>query len=635
MSLENFPSFLLNFSECELNGAEKHFYKFKSFRLDVGERQLFNETEAVALTPKAFDVLVALVERRGHLVEKDELLKLIWADSFVEEANIPRIVHKLRKTLGEDSNGNKFIETVPTKGYRFVAEVDEEIAPSAETDSIKPNLIPRTTQKNSKPFLLAGFAVLLAAALVSFFLLVWNSRSTSGSGNQMIIAVLPFNPVSEDNRDEANDLGFAMLLINQLNQSKNLKVRGFSTIKHYTDSKQDSVAIGKKLKADYVLESNYLVKGGRLLITSELHNVSSGTVEEAFSYEAAVADRFAAGDVIVSKISKDLLAKLNLAPVNFTARRGTANEEAFQLYMHGINLTDKRRREDAEKAVTDFENAVMLDPNFAEGYAGLAYAHTTVKVNGGDAQFHCEKALEMSQKALSLDANLADAYSILGMNQHSCQWTQTAAEESLRKAIELDPNSAPAHRFYGVFLTNIGRGEESIRELKTAFDLDPTSLFTQKQIGRALFYASRYDAAIAQIKQTRELDETDVEQAGYISVSYEMKGDYENALEWFLIIEKAEKPQIEAWKKIFAEAGWQGVLRRRLELAEQKADGKNFGEIASLAARLGEKEKALEYLAKEMPLERLFAAQITVDPTFDSLRSDARFAEVIKSWWKI
>jgi len=635
MSLENIPSFLLNFSECEMNGAEKHFYKFKSFRLDVGERQLFNETKAVAVTPKAFDVLVTLIERRGHLVEKDELMKLIWADSFVEEANLPRIVHTLRKTLGEDSNGNKFIETVPTKGYRFIAEVFEEIIPSAETEIAKPFT---ANQKNSKPFLLAGLAILLLTALVSFFLSVWNTNNLSGVGNQLTIAVLPFNPISEDNRDEANDLGFAMLLINQLNQSKNLKVRGFSTIKNYTDSKQDSVAIGKKLKADYVLESNYLVKGGRLLITSELHNVSNGTVEETFSYEAALTDRFTAGDVIVSKISKDLLAKLNLEPVNFTAKRGTSNEEAFRLYMHGINLTDKRRREDAEKAIEDFENAVKLDPNFALAYAGLAYAHTTVKVNGGDAQFHCGKALETAQKALSLDAGLADAYSILGMNQHSCQWNQTAAEESLRKAVELAPNSASAHRFYGIFLTNIGRGEESVKEMKSAYELDPTSLFTQKQIGRALFYSRKYDEAIAQIKQTRELDTNDAEQAGYICVSYEMKGDYANALEWFLIIEQingAEKPQIDSWKKIFAEAGWQGVLRQKLELAEQKTDGKNFGEIASLAARLGEKDKALENLAKEMPRERLFTAQITVDPTFDSLRSDARFPEIIKRWWKI
>ncbi len=123
MSLENYPSFLLNFSECEMNSEEKHFYQFNSFWLDVAERQLLNDGVVVPLTPKAFDVLAALVERGGHLVEKDELLRLVWADLFVEEANVARIVHTLRKVLGEDKNGNKFIETVPKRGYRFVANV--------------------------------------------------------------------------------------------------------------------------------------------------------------------------------------------------------------------------------------------------------------------------------------------------------------------------------------------------------------------------------------------------------------------------------------------------------------------------------------------------------------------------------
>lgn len=125
MSLENYPSFLLNFSQCEMNGEAKHFYQFKSFRLDVEERQLLHLNLPVSLTPKAFDVLAARVERGGHLVEKDELLKLAWADSFVEEANVARIVHTLRKILGDDGNGNKYIETVAKKGYRFVVEVDE------------------------------------------------------------------------------------------------------------------------------------------------------------------------------------------------------------------------------------------------------------------------------------------------------------------------------------------------------------------------------------------------------------------------------------------------------------------------------------------------------------------------------
>lgn len=668
MSLENFPGFLLNFSECEMNGEAKNFYQFKSFRLDVRERQLTKDKIPVALTPKAFDVLAALVERSGRLVEKDELLRIVWADSFVEEANVARIVHTLRKTLGEDENGNKFIETVPTRGYRFVAEVIEEFEPFArfsetdvreETVKVADNDLeineppdsaanlksgrtdaPPVNQKNSRQWLIAGITFLSAVALVSFFALARNAGESNISERPVTIAVLPFNPVSENDRDEANDLGLALLLINQLSQSKNLRVRPFSAIKHYTDVKQDAIVVGKKIKADYVLESNYVISGGHLLITSELHNVGSGAVEETFNYDIDAAERFRDGNAIASKIGKDLFAKLNFEPVNFALKRGTTNEEALRLYLHGINLTDKRTREDAEKAIANFERAVTLDPNYAQAFAGLAYAHTTAKVNGADTSFHCAKALETAQQALSLDTSLAEAYSILAMNQHSCQWDQKAAETSHRKALELSPNSAFVRRFYGIFLTNSGRADESVKEIKNSIELDPTSLFSQKQLGRALFFGRRYDEAIEQLKATRELDANDSEQAGFISTAYEMKGDFDRSFEWFLLVEtirSAKEAELNSWKTVYAESGWQGILRKRLEIAEQKekAGGNNFGEIASLAARLGEKDKAFVYLEKEMPLARLFAAQILVDPALNSLRSDSRFDELIKHWWKI
>jgi DNA-binding winged helix-turn-helix (wHTH) protein/tetratricopeptide (TPR) repeat protein len=204
MSLEISPDFLLNFSECEMNGKEKHFYQFKSFRLDVEERQLLNNNETVSLTPKVFDVLTALVERGGHLVEKDELLRVVWTDSFVEEANVARIVHTLRKVLGEDENGNKFIETVAKKGYRFVARVDEvredsrqSVATVGSQDGANlPELLsdkrivsepPEVIDKNFVPLLskpkhamrIVLFAVGFVSAVSLLFLLSFNFQSKS------------------------------------------------------------------------------------------------------------------------------------------------------------------------------------------------------------------------------------------------------------------------------------------------------------------------------------------------------------------------------------------------------------------------------------------------------------------------
>ncbi len=158
MSLVNSPSFLLNFSECEMSGEEHHFYRFKSFQLDVEERQLLRDGIAVPLTPKAFDVLAALVERSGHLVEKDELLRLVWSDSFVEEANVARIVHTLRKVLGEDENGNKFIETVPKRGYRFVADVNGKENEFAELFDAQGETIDANPKSEIEPAIENDFA---------------------------------------------------------------------------------------------------------------------------------------------------------------------------------------------------------------------------------------------------------------------------------------------------------------------------------------------------------------------------------------------------------------------------------------------------------------------------------------------
>ncbi len=461
--------------------------------------------------------------------------------------------------------------------------------------------------------------------------------------------ILPFNSSDEGDRDELKVRGYALVLINQLKQSKSLNTVQYSAIKNFTDGKQDAVAIGKKLNAEYVLESNYKTSGGRLWITSELHNVNSGLVEETYSDEDIdLADKFKQLKTFVAGVEKKLVLKFNLEPFNFAQMRGTTNEEAQGFYFQGMNLTDKRRREDAEKAVLDFEEAIRLDPEYADAYVGLAYAHTTAKVNGADVPSHCAKAREAVERALNLDANLAEAYSILAMNQHSCLWQQTEAENSHRKAIELAPNSAFTHRFYGIFLTHLGRVDESVKEIKKAIELEQTSLFSRKQLGRALFFGRKYDDAIEQLKKTRELDSNDDEQSRFIYLAYEMKSDYENAFEWFLKTEEIKqaaqtekteddkKAEINAWRKVYAESGWQGVLRRRLEFAEQmeKAGGDSFGEIASLAAQLGEKDKAFDYLGKEIAKARLFATQVLVDPTLDTMRSDPRFDDLIRSRWK-
>lgn len=639
MSLKNHPEFLQDIFGNEMNGERSKSYTFRGFRLDIDERRLLRGGEVIPLTPKNFDLLALLVINAGHLVEKEELMQSVWPDTFVEEANLSRAIHGLRRALGERHGGGKFIETVAKKGYRFVAEVNEGFERDDRSDADQniekfeaAERVERTTSSPSRALLFAaGLAV--AASLLGFIAFTWKSTPAVVSAEQVSIAILPFRPINAQVRDEVFELGFADSMIAQLNQSKNLRVRALSSIRGYMDLNQDAVAIGREQQVDYVVEANYLVVGGRLRVTARLIRVNDGAVIKTFEQESSEHDTFAAGSSIVAKIGPELLTNLNFKPVQFAANWGTSNEEARRHYFQGLNLADKRTRKDAENAIAEFEKAVAIDPGYALAFVGLGYAHTSVRVNGGDTLVHCPKALAAVERGLAIDPGLAEGYSILAMNQHSCQWNQQAAELSHQKALELGQNSSFVHRFYGIFLTHLGRADESIEQIKLARDLDPKLLFNEKLLGRALFFARQYDEAIAQLVRVRERDSNDAEQTRFIYLAYEMKYEPEPALEYLAIAEtlKGTDPaEIERWKSIFSQSGWTGVSRRRLEFENQRASAANYGMIVSLAAQLGERDLAFEFLAKEIPLNGLFMAQLKVDPTLDNLRSDDRYRDIAK-----
>jgi len=348
MSLENLPDFLLNFSDARMNSERKHAYSFKSFRLDIGERQLLDDNKPVPLTPKAFDVLAFLVERGGHLVEKEELMQAVWSDSFVEESNISRIIHTLRRALGEDHNGSKFIETVATKGYRFVAQVNEvsepgardlengkpgaqtlvEKLPEAELQTSSAAIDIAVVQPIDKPrhpthVILFSFGFLAAVFLIGMVSFHFRSASSVRSSDVRSIAVLPLRSLSSENRDDIYELGIADALIQQLSVVRGLTVRAISSVRKYRDVEQDAVEAGKEQKVDVVLTSNYQVINGRFRITSQLINVESGSVEETFSFDDENSDKLATEDAVCATVGKRLLAKLNMEPVNLAVSRGT------------------------------------------------------------------------------------------------------------------------------------------------------------------------------------------------------------------------------------------------------------------------------------------------------------------------
>ncbi len=675
---------------------ETHNFEFHEFLLDPQEKVLLRDGKPLPITPKAFQLLFVLLEKHGHLVEKDELMKSVWADSFVEEGNITFTIGLLRKLLEDDTKNPRFIETVPRRGYRFIAKVqrveedekEEEkeinlstnssspflpissspllpVSPSQkgavvaladwrrEADESKaekpaPVFAPETTNGQTAKLELAPtnpvirskpkyHAFALAALLVGIigvgYYFFYAGKITSDAGGKKSITILPLKPINTANRDELYEIGIADSLIHRLSATKSFIVRPLSATRQYTDVTQDPVAAGHEQKTDYVLDSNYQLADGKIRITAQLFNVATGQIEETYKSEKDAGSIFAAQDAIANEVGNILFAHFAAVPNKTTAKRGTANEEAYRLYLQGKNLTAKRNQADAKKAVEYFEQAIRLDPNYALAYVGMAHAYSaTGTLRGGRAREAYEKARAAVNKAAELDANSADVYVIRGYLRLLYEWDFAGAEKDLTIAIELEPNNDLAHWGYAMLLNHQGRFEEALAELEIAQEIDPNSLVYQHERGRFFYFARRYDEAIVQLERVLEIDPNFNTSYSWLFRAYEMKGDYAGAFEWFIKNQKLRNPErINDYQKAYETGGWQNVNRKILEfekLNEQTAN--NYFLIARQLALLNEKEQAFEYLNKALKAGQSQMATLKVEPAFDSLRDDPRFDQLLR-----
>ena len=633
-------------------------YEFDRFRVDPVNRLLLRDGKVVPLTAKVFDILLVFVENRGRLLDKEEVMQKVWQDSFVEEGNLTRNVSTLRKALGEDPKSHQYIVTLPGHGYKFVAAIttlqasvpqmvveeqtvsttviEEELSLSKETitsqalseskeDSIA---ITQKTKSNRARTSIIVTTCLALIALTAFLL----SRREKNPNSQNIaapksIAVLPLKPLNAESREPVYELGIADSLILKLSGVKEIIVRPLSATRKYTNLEQDPLVAGREQQVDYVLAPNYQLADGRIRVTAQLFNVHNGAVENLFKCDEKCTDIFAMQDAISEKVGRLLLTHLSNEQNNLLAKRYTTNEEAYRLYLQGRYLADKRELSDARKAIERFEQAIKLDPNYALAYAGLAYAHQAVSYLGDSHRGGNPKSQAAVAKALALDDSLAEAHAVSGEIKMFYEWDFSGAAQELRRAIELNPNSAQAHLWFGFYFHHLGRFDQAIAEMKTAIELDPTSLFCNRSLGQVLYGARRYDEAIAQLQRVVEMD-ANFSTYHHLWCSYDMKGDYDQAFEWFLrdrTQQGARIQELQGLRTIYGKRGWRGVLQ---QIAEKTYD--NYFERAWVYAELGEKEQAFEQLNNAFENHTWSMVHLSVEPHLDPLRSDPRFDEMLR-----
>src|SRR4030095_1773596 len=366
----------------------KLFYLFGPFRIDVAERLLRRDGESIPLTPKAFDLLLMLVENKGHLLEKDELMKMLWPNTFVEEANLSNNISQLRKALSMDPV-HQYIETVPRRGYRFIADVTElsptpEIASGGHPDKAHErkesiaSISDASRQSTVFWFALAVVALLALGPVIYYF---WPKKPVTQQPIRTI-AVLPFKPLAADSSDESLEMGMADTLITRLSNLRQLIVRPASAVRKYTALDNDELAAGREQRVDAVLEGTIQKASDKIRVTVRLVRVADGALLWADQFDEKFTNLFAVQDSISERVAGALAVRLTGDEREVLTKHYTANTEAYQLYMRGRYFLNKSTEADCRRSIDYFQQAIDRDPNYALAYAGLADSYVQLGFYG-------------------------------------------------------------------------------------------------------------------------------------------------------------------------------------------------------------------------------------------------------------
>ena len=620
-----------------MSDSVKQFYEFDEFRLDAENHSLWRGDELVQIYPKAFEVLVLLVEKNGEIVLREELLETVWQDTFVEEANITYTVSQLRKTLGS----RNYIQTVPKRGYRFTAEVRE----ISQTDDILPPAdftapaVPAPPKAQIRWHFIG--IILLALLFLMSFAAWWSVDDRRGLSdvpvterNIRTVAILPLKTLTGSGHSNALSLGLTDSLISRLGSLNRFAVRPLSSVQSYAETDQDPIKFGKTLEVDAVLEGTLQTSENRLRVNLRLWDVRDGAQLWQDSFDSADADFFNLQDTISTKVTQSLVSQLIEKDHEILTRRDTYNRPAFDAYWRGRFFIEKR---DTDKAIAEFQQAIALNPGYALAYTGLADAYIWKANFTSDADRELYgKAKASVDKALELDPKLADAHSSLGRTKYSHDWDWAGAEESFRRAIELNPNSVNARQFYSRLLTTLGRYDEALAEIYKARELDPRSADLAVPLSGILEKLGRFDESIKVLESTLEMDKDSKFARRGIGNDYLLKGDYAKVIELGNELFPDQAKTDFAWASMLTTAyhktgQTQKATAMRNHLKKMaETDPKSLYFLALSDSETGRADEALTALQKCLELREERMIWTKDEPRFANLEGDLRFQEILR-----
>jgi TolB-like protein/DNA-binding winged helix-turn-helix (wHTH) protein len=635
-----------------VTAAEPRSYEFGVFTVELTGGELRKHGVRLKVQERPFQLLVCLLERPGEIISRDELRQRLWPDgTYVDfDHNISSAINKLRAVLNDSASNPRFIETVGSRGYRFLADVKRiSSAPASssqpakqETPEVHVIAAAAGSPRQSMWKVVAGTALLLSLLAAGYFQWVRKTSNSIAPVTRVMVAVLPFQNLTGDPAQDYFSDGLTEEMIAELTRlnQEHLGVIARTSVMLYKQSPKPLDQIGRELGVQYVMEGSVRRDSNRVRITAELIQVKDQTHLWAREYDRELNNSLALQSEIAQEIGDEIQISLGdsngvRAANHLASSHSTASYEAYDLYLRGRYFWNKRTRLGFLQAVSYFQQAIAKDPRYASAYAGLADTFGLMSTwYAAPQQEFMPKAKAAALNALALDDSLAEAHASLALVAENYDYDWQTAEKEFRRAIRLNPDYATAHQWYAEYLAWQGRFNEALVESERARQLDPMSLIIATDRGTILYYARKYDRAIDQFRAVLDMDPGFNTARSFIVTMYVQQGKFPEALKESDLMGNAEdSPWYWAFKAyIYNHSGSVPQARHALAKFEELSPRLQSDAIlARLYAYNGssQQEKAMLLLEQAYKERSAVLTNIKVDPKYDNLRKDQRFQDLL------
>jgi TolB-like protein/DNA-binding winged helix-turn-helix (wHTH) protein/Flp pilus assembly protein TadD len=652
----------------EFEGEPARVYEFGPFRLDPRKRRLYRDGEVIPLSGKAYDALVVLVRCSGRVVDKDDLIKLVWPDTFVTDDSLTQSISVLRKALGETRDAPRFILTIPRRCYRFSGDVVEisvaafaepawggmaeaqaaRAAPARQLNGIaggRPEgglagdgglQLPARARHAAVMIVVLG--LVLAGGRLWFGTDLLRGRQASAGTSIHSVAVLPLDSLSGDREQDYVADGMTEALIARLGSLRNLRVISRTSAMQFKGGRNSVPEIARALAVDAVITGSVQRSGGRIRVTA--HLIRSDPEEQLWSgtYDRDVRDVLALQSELALVIAREVdIIVTGPESARLAAASPAVSPEVYDHYLKGRFYFTKYTRASIDQSIEQFEAAITGDPTFAPAYLGLATAYGsfgTIMIGASAPSDVLPKAVAAAKRALELDPTLADAEVWLS-DAAQQEWRWAEAESRLRRALELNPSLARAHSSLGWWLLYRGRTEEAIAESRRGRDLDPLSLDLGVELAVTLYMARRYDEAIRELQSILTLDPAHVNALMILGMAHVERARFDHAiraLEKGAAVSDRNPMILGTLAGAYARGGHRAQARRIVDELVSLSEARYVtpGAFVFAYMGLGEHDQAFAWLERGYAERTVIMKFLRVNPMFDPLRADQRFLDLVR-----